>query len=83
MSRFRFDRRTTGPVGLAWLAVIVLFVLVSLYSPGFANPANVGTLIIGASFIGIVAIGQTMVIVGGGIEDIYQQAFRSTPEEAP
>ncbi len=68
MIRFRFDRRTTGPVALAWLAVVVLFVLVSLYSPGFANPANVGTLIIGASFIGIVAIGQTMVIIGGGID---------------
>jgi ribose transport system permease protein len=68
MSHFRFDRRTTGPVALAWLAVAVLFALVSLYSPGFANPANVGTLIIGASFIGIVAIGQTMVIVGGGID---------------
>lgn len=62
------DRRTLGPIGLAWLAVGVLFALVSLYSPGFANPANVGTLVIGASFIGIVAIGQTMVIVGGGID---------------
>jgi ribose transport system permease protein len=46
----------------------ILFLLVSLYSPGFANPANVGTLLIGASFIGIVAIGQTMVIIGGGID---------------
>lgn len=68
MSRLRMDRRTLGPIVLAWVAVGVLFALVSLYSPGFANPANVGTLIIGASFIGIVAIGQTMVIIGGGID---------------
>lgn len=68
MSRLRFDGRTLGPILMAWLAVGVLFGLVSLYSPGFANPNNVGTLIIGAAFIGIVAIGQTLVIVGGGID---------------
>jgi ribose transport system permease protein len=68
MNRLRMDRRTMGPILLAWLAVGILFLLVTLYSPGFANPANVGTLVIGASFIGIVAIGQTMVIIGGGID---------------
>ena len=57
-----------APVMLAWIAVGALFCLVSLYSPGFAAPAHVATLIIGASFIGIVAIGQTMVIIGGGID---------------
>ena len=50
------------------LAALLLFAMVSLYSPGFANPAHVATLIILASFTGIVAIGQTMVIIGGGID---------------
>ena len=36
-----------APVMLAWIAVGALFCLVSLYSPGFAAPAHVGTLIIG------------------------------------
>ncbi len=57
-----------SPILLAYGAALLLFVLVSLYSPGFANPAHVATLITLASFIGIVAIGQTMVIVGGGID---------------
>jgi ribose transport system permease protein len=68
MSRMRWDRRTLGPILRAWFAVGILFAVVSAYSPGFAAPAHVATLIIGASFIGIVAIGQTMVIVGGGID---------------
>ena len=66
--RRRLDRRTLGSVGVAWLAAATLFLAVSLISPGFASPAHVGTLIIGASFIGIVAIGQTFVIIGGGID---------------
>ena len=40
----------------------------SLYSPGFANPAHVATLLTLAAFTGIVAMGQTVVIVGGGID---------------
>lgn len=57
-----------SPILLAYGAALLLFVLVSLYSPGFAQPSNIATLVTLASFIGIVAIGQTMVIVGGGID---------------
>lgn len=61
-------RLLLSPITLAYAAALLLFVLVNLYSPGFANPAHVATLVIVASFIGIVAIGQTTVIVGGGID---------------
>jgi ribose transport system permease protein len=61
-------RWSPSPILLAYLAAFILFLAVSLYSPGFANPAHVATLITLASFIGIVAIGQTLVIVGGGID---------------
>jgi len=60
--------RSPSPVLLAYGAALLLFVLVSLYSPGFAQPSNIATLVTLASFIGIVAIGQTVVIVGGGID---------------
>ena len=60
--------KSPSPILLAYVAAILLFVAVSLYSPGFANPAHVATLITLAAFIGIVAIGQTVVIVGGGID---------------
>ena len=52
--------RSPSPILLAYAAALLLFALVSLYSPGFANPAHVATLIIIASFTGIVAIGQTI-----------------------
>jgi ribose transport system permease protein len=57
-----------SPILLAYAAALLLFVLVSLYSPGFANPAHVATLVTLAAFIGIAAIGQTTVIIGGGID---------------
>jgi ribose transport system permease protein len=58
----------SNPITLSYAAALLLFVLVSLYSPGFASPAHIATLITVASFIGIVAIGQTIVIIGGGID---------------
>jgi ribose transport system permease protein len=57
-----------SPILLAYGAAILLFLVVSLYSPGFASPAHVATLITLAAFTGIVAMGQTVVIVGGGID---------------
>lgn len=59
---------SAGPIFLAYAAALLLFALVSLYSPGFANPAHVATLITLAAFTGIVAMGQTVVIIGGGID---------------
>lgn len=61
-------RFSPSPIFLAYAAVLLLFVLVSIYSPGFANPTHVATLVTLAAFIGIVAVGQTVVIVGGGID---------------
>jgi ribose transport system permease protein len=57
-----------SPILLSYAVALLLFELVSLYSPGFANPAHVATLLTLAAFTGIVAMGQTVVIVGGGID---------------
>jgi ribose transport system permease protein len=64
----KFRLTAPSPILLYYAAAFLLFVLVSLYSPGFAHPSHVATLITVAAFIGIVAIGQTMVIIGGGID---------------
>ena len=53
---------------LSYIGLAVLFILISLASPGFADPNHVTTLLIVASFTGIAAIGQTTVIIGGGID---------------
>jgi ribose transport system permease protein len=53
---------------LAYAGAIAIFVVTSIFSPGFASENHVRVLLIEASFIGIVAIGQTFVIIGGGID---------------
>lgn len=52
----------------AYTGAIALFVLTSAFSSGFASANHVRILLIQASFIGIVALGQTFVILGGGID---------------
>jgi ribose transport system permease protein len=53
---------------LAYLGTIVLLFLTSFFSPGFLAAGHLRTLAVLAAFIGIVALGQTFVIIGGGID---------------
>ncbi|MBA3518744.1 MAG: ABC transporter permease, partial [Rhizobiales bacterium] len=53
---------------LAYLGMIALLLLTSLFSPGFLSPGHLRSIAVLAAFIGIVAIGQTFVIIGGGID---------------
>jgi len=52
----------------AYIGLAVLVALTATISPGLLRPSHVGTLLILASFIGIVAVGQTFVILSGGID---------------
>ena len=60
--------RSPGPILLSYVGLLVLFTLISIFSPGFADSNHVTTLLIVAAFTGIAAIGQTIVIIGGGID---------------
>lgn len=53
---------------LAYLAVLALLALTSLFSSGFLSPGHLRSIAVLAAFIGIVALGQTFVIIGGGID---------------
>ena len=53
---------------LAYAGALAIFAVTSIFSPGFASENHVRVLLIEASFIGIVALGQTFVILGGGID---------------
>jgi ribose transport system permease protein len=55
-------------VVIAYAAALLLFVGTSIASPGFASANNIGTLLAQTSFIALAALGQTYVIVGGGID---------------
>jgi ribose/xylose/arabinose/galactoside ABC-type transport system permease subunit len=54
------------------LTIIVGFVLISLYlgitTPAFLTSANLLSILLASSLIGIVAVGETFVIVTGGID---------------
>lgn len=61
-------RVLANPVGRAYVVAVALFVATSLASPGFAHASQVRFLLVNASFIGEVALGQTFVIIAGGID---------------
>lgn len=58
------NRVILASYGLALLMLLVI----SLFRPGFGSIENLRTLAIDASIIGIVALGQTLVILTGGID---------------
>ncbi len=53
---------------LAYFIAIAMFLITSAFTPGFASPAHIKALLIESSFIGIVGLGQTFVIIGGGVD---------------
>jgi ribose transport system permease protein len=60
--------RRHGTVLTVYAMVLLIFVVTAIFSPGFASSTNVATLLTEASFIGLVGLGQTFVIIGGGID---------------
>jgi len=52
----------------SYLVAIVLFLLISLVIPGFASLNHIRIICAEAAIIGIVAIGQTFVVITGGID---------------
>jgi ribose transport system permease protein len=61
-------RRRQIAILLAYGLALTLFALVSVYSPGFASAQSIRTLVQQAAILGVVAIGQTLVIMTGGID---------------
>jgi ribose transport system permease protein len=56
------------PVLLAYLGMVVLLLVTAVFSPGFLSETNLRSTLVLAAFVGIVALGQTFVIIGGGID---------------
>jgi len=56
------------PILLAYLGMLLLLAVTAVFSPGFLSESNLRSTLILAAFVGIVGLGQTMVIIGGGID---------------
>src|SRR5690606_13869042 len=63
-TRARFLLQTNG----VWLAVAALFLLSGVLSPGTMTFDHFADVLQVASFLGVAALGQTAVILGGGID---------------
>ncbi|WP_053206075.1 ABC transporter permease [Jiangella muralis] len=55
-----------GPVALAGAVAVALVIVGELVSPGFAGYGQLVNLMRVAAFLGVIAIGQTIVIIAGG-----------------
>lgn len=53
---------------VSYLIALLLFAGISIYKPGFASIDHIRVLCSEAAIIGIIAIGQTFVIITGGID---------------
>ena len=56
------------PVLLVYATMIILLLIANAVSPGFLSVTHLGNVARQASFLGIVAIGQTLIILTGGID---------------
>lgn len=52
----------------AYALCVVLFVIATIHSSGFASGSNIRQLLVFASFVGFAALGQTFVILAGGLD---------------
>lgn len=59
-------RLTKDPVVISGVVTLLLWGVASLYSPAFATWGHIVTTLTVASFLGVIAIGQTLVIIAGG-----------------
>lgn len=55
-------------VVFCYLIALVLFAGFSVYMPGFARLSHIRTVFLESALIGIVALGQTLVVITGGVD---------------
>ncbi len=67
-SRNSIILRTMRAAGAVWFAVIGLYVLSGLVSPAMFQWSQVLNILQVASFLGVIALGQTIVVLTGGID---------------
>jgi len=65
VTAFLRERRITIA---AYALCAVLFAIATIHSSGFASASNVRQLLVFASFVGFAALGQTLVVLAGGLD---------------
>ena len=65
---FKLFMEKNGTIISRYIIVVILFAVISVLRPGFASGSHVKVLLLEASIIGLAAVGQTFVILTGGID---------------
>ena len=60
--------RLLRDIGAIWIAVVVLYVIAGLISPAMFQASQVINILQVASFLGVIALGQVIVVLTGGID---------------
>jgi ribose transport system permease protein len=60
--------RRNSPIVLAFVVAVILFLAGTAQATGFASIDHVRTILVTASFIGFVGVGQTLCMLTGGID---------------
>lgn len=53
---------------VVFLLFVLIFVIFSIFLPGFLNTANLGLLMQGVSVLGILGVGMCIVVIGRGVD---------------
>jgi ribose transport system permease protein len=61
-------RRRQLTIVFAWALMVLLFIIVSIFEPGFRSGSNVRSIVDQSMILGVVALGQTLVILARGID---------------
>jgi ribose transport system permease protein len=67
-ARFRSAVQLIQRVGAVWFAVVLLYIVAGLISPAMMSTRQILNVLQVAAFLGSVAIGQTFVLLVGGID---------------
>jgi ribose/xylose/arabinose/galactoside ABC-type transport system permease subunit len=68
MSGGEIIQRFLRSAGSVWIAVVLLYVLSGLVSPAMYQSSQVMNILQVAAFLGVIALGQTVVLLVGGID---------------
>jgi len=52
----------------AFVAVLIIFVFCSIFLPNFLSPVNISSILNQYSIIGLLALGQLLVVISGGVD---------------
>ena len=67
MNMKAFVKRNSAVI-FCYLIALLLFIGFSIYMPGFASLSHIRSVFLESALIGIVAIGQTLAVITGGID---------------